>query len=496
VDIFNRGEIEMKSMRFLLPLLTALAITFSLTTLAHAQTITTLASFDGASYEFPTSPLVQGTNGNFYGLTTGCENTCHKIFEITPAGKMATFYTFCSLANCADGDVPAGLMLASNGNFYGTTTYGGTTTANCGGEHPGCGTVFEITPAGKLTTLHSFCSLPKCADGVEPTAGLVQAGDGDLYGTAANTFFKITLDGKLTALHTFTFGSGTGALPFQQLVQAENGNFYGSTSRGAGRAHYGTLFEITPSGTVSTLYDLCSSVSCVQFPSALIQGADGNLYGTSEFAGAHDGGTVFQMTPSGGVTILYSFCTNVVCPHGYRPWAALVQATDGNFYGTTVDGGANKLSDLCNALSVCGTLFEITPTAEVTTLHSFCVETNCADGQGPIGGLIQGTDGSFYGTTVYGGVHSSGTVFNLSVGLGRFVKTVPVAAKPGKRVIILGNGLTGSTSVTFNGTAATFTVVSDTEITATVPTGATTGTVAVTTPTGTIISNPAFQVLK
>jgi uncharacterized repeat protein (TIGR03803 family) len=162
-----------------------------------------------------------------------------------------------------------------------------------------------------------------------------------------------------------------------------------------------------------------------------------------------------------------------------------VQATDGNFYGTTRDGGANSA----------GTIFEITAGGTLTTLYSFYSQSGCADGEEPQGGLVQGTDGNFYGTTSSGGgTNSYGTVFSLVTGLGPFVETLTTSGKVGAAVKILGNNLTGATSVTFNGTSAIFTIASSTEITTTVPSGATTGKVEVTTPSATLTSNANFRV--
>jgi uncharacterized repeat protein (TIGR03803 family) len=166
---------------------------------------------------------------------------------------------------------------------------------------------------------------------------------------------------------------------------------------------------------------------------------------------------------------------------GARPYAVLVQGTDGNFYGTTAKGGDHDY----------GTIFVITPTGALTTLHSF----GGTDGASPSGGLVQGTDGSFYGSTGYGGSGLYGTVYRLSMGLGPFVRTVPAFGKVGASVTILGTDLTGATSVTFNGTPASINAVHPSAITVTVPGGATTGTVVVTTPSGTLSSNIAFQVL-
>jgi uncharacterized repeat protein (TIGR03803 family) len=264
----------------------------------------------------------------------------------------------------------------------------------------------------------------------------------------------------------------------------------------------GTVFKITPGGTLTTLYSFCAHTNCTdgQFPNAaLVQGTDGDFYGTTVAGGADTSdscgppgfaepcGTVFKITPGGILTTLYSFCAQTNCSDGGLPLAPLVQATDGNFYGTTSRAGANGNG---------GTVFKITPAGTLTTLYSFCTQTNCADGDGPEAGLFQATNGTLYGTTLTGGANSEGTVFSLAVGLRSFVETLPTSAKVGATVKILGNNLKGTSSVTFNGTAATFTVISGTEIKTIVPNGATTGFVKVTTPTKTLKSNMVFRVTK
>jgi uncharacterized repeat protein (TIGR03803 family) len=199
---------------------------------------------------------------------------------------------------------------------------------------------------------------------------------------------------------------------------------------------------------------------------------------------------IFKLTPTGTLTTLYAFCSQPGCTDGESP-GGLIQASDGNFYGSTAIGGANNE----------GTIFKITPRGILTTLYSFCSQTNCTDGSEPTG-LVQATDGNFYGTTHFGGAITNagcssgcGTVFSLAVGLGPFVETQTSSGKAGTAVKILGTDLTGATSVTFNGTAATFTVNSTgSAITATVPPGATSGTVAVTTPSGVLSSNKPFTV--
>src|ERR1700733_1549591 len=213
-----------------------------------AQTLTTLHSFDTTDGAYPLVGLAQAINGDLYGVTqnggANCGSTggCGTVFKMTPSGDLTTLYSFCSRAACADGRASQGaLMQATNGDFYGTTTEGG---ANCP-KMGGCGTVFKITPSGALTTIYNFCSQggDRCTDGLWPFAGLVQASNGDLYGTTfyggANGFgtvFKITPSGALTTLYSFCSQSGCadGANPYYTLVQAPNGYIYGTPDDNGG----------------------------------------------------------------------------------------------------------------------------------------------------------------------------------------------------------------------------------------------------------------------
>jgi uncharacterized repeat protein (TIGR03803 family) len=460
---------------------------------APAQTFKTLQSFNSTDGANPYAGLVQATNGNLYGTTYGGGPVgAGTVFKMTPTGTLTTLYSFCSQSGCTDGlGVIAGLVQATNGNLYGTTINDG---ANGAG-----GTIFKITPGGTLTTLYSFCSQSGCTDGATPPAGLIQATDGNFYGTTftggANndgTVFKITPSGRLATLHSF---DGTdGANPWAGLMQGTDGNFYGTTSAGGANSNgmcgsigCGTIFKITPGGTLTTLYSFCSQSGCADGDTpyaGLIQATDGNFYGTTLDGGSMitNAGTVFKITPGRVLTTLYTFCPQSPCTDGESPWAPLIQATDGNLYGTTYSGGAN-LNE--------GMVFKITLGGTLTTLHSF----DGTDGANPQGGLVQDTNGKLYGTTYQGGANSVGAVFSLAVGLGPFVETNPTSGKVGATVKILGTNLTGATSVTFNGTAATFTVKSPSLITTTVPTGATTGTVQVVTPSHTLNSNVPFRVL-
>jgi uncharacterized repeat protein (TIGR03803 family) len=465
----------------------------------RAQTFRTLAQLGNASSE---ATLVQGADGELYGTTYyGGVNFTGTVFKITAYGKLTTLYSFCAQVNCLDGLGPAaGLVLGTDGDFYGTTFYGGSGSYFC--SNGGCGTVFKIGPRNSaVTTLYRFCVSPplRCLDGYWPEAVLVQASNGDFYGTTQNggayfdgTVFKITLNGTLKTLYSFCAQANCadGSYPVAGLILASDGNFYGTTVWGGLNGPYdGTVFRITPAGKLTTLYNFCSLPNCsdgTQPAAGLIQGTDGDLYGTTENGGAHNAGTVFKITLGGTLTTVYNFCSQTNCNDGGQPTAGLVQASDGNFYGTTYWYGAN---------GIYGTVFKMTPAGALTTLHSFCSQINCADGANPWAGLVQATDGNLYGTTSGGNVGPNSTVFTLNLGLSPFVTFVRNYGKVGQTGGILGQGLAGTTSVAFNGIRASFSVVSDTFMRATVPARATTGYVTATTPSGTLKSNVPFHVI-
>jgi uncharacterized repeat protein (TIGR03803 family) len=355
----------------------------------------------------------------------------------------------------------------------------------------GFGTIFKVTAGGVLTTVHTFNS----TDGEKPLAGLTLGSDGNFYGTTyagglnnAGTVFQITPTGTLTTLHNFN--SSDGSNPFSGFVEATNGVLYGTTTSN-GKHGGGTVFKITFSGSFNTIYNFCSLPNCADGSSpgaALIQATGGNLFGTTSAGGPVSGcdmancGTIFKITPGGKLTTLYNFCSEPNCADGGQSGSGVIQGTDGLFYGSTTNGGAN--GD--------GTLFKISSAGKLTVLHAF----DDLDGAAARGALMQDTNGIFYGTTASGGNSGAGTVFSLSTGRGPFVKTSPPAGKIGAAVIILGTHLTGATSVSFNGTAATFSVVSDSEIETTVPAGATTGPVSVMTATKTLKSYTTFRVTQ
>jgi uncharacterized repeat protein (TIGR03803 family) len=450
---------------------------------AEAQTFKNLASFTGSSGDGsqPWS-MVQGLNGNLYG-TTQDYSGFGTAFELTLGGKLSLLLNF----DETNGNEPAsGMVLGTTGDFYGTTDGGGTGSV---------GTVYELTPGGKFTSLYSFCSKASCADGEYPLAALVQATNGNFYGTTqaggANglgTVFEITRTGTLTTLYSFCAQTNCtdGEQPWSAVVQGTNGNFYGTTQYGGGNGPGdggGTVYEITPAGKLTTLYKFCAQTDCTDGANpiaGLLQASDGNFYGTTTAGGAKGSGTFFKITPGGTLTTLYNFCSETSCTDGAIPEGTLIQATDGNLYGTTYGGGTN----------LDGTVFEFTTSGTLTTLHSF----DCSDGANPDSPLVQATSGTIYGTTRGNIDCGDGTAFAVANGMSPFVETLPTSGKVGANIIILGNNLTGTTAVTFNGMAATFTVLSATDLKVTVPTGATTGTVEVITPKATLSSNVPFTV--
>jgi uncharacterized repeat protein (TIGR03803 family) len=266
---------------------------------------------------------------------------------------------------------------------------------------------------------------------------LVQATDGNFYGTTSSgggtdcadgcgTIFKITPSGSLTTLYRFcTQGNCTDGYNPWGIIQARDGNFYGATGHGGasdigcGGLGCGTIFKITPSGSLTTLYRFCFQTGCPdgELPNGqLVQANDGNFYGTTYEGGANHMndcaefgcGTVFKITPSGTLTTLYSFCSETNCADGWEPNAALVQAPDGNFYGTTYAGGTSTYCDYG-----CGSIFKVTSSGTLATIYSFCSRRGCSDGFLPDAGLLQAPNDTFYGTTLEGGTSNYGTIFRL-----------------------------------------------------------------------------------
>jgi len=398
----------------------------------------------------PQSGLTLGTDGNFWGATEGEDFNAGSIFKMTESGKETNFATVLGGTNDVDGFAPvAPPVQGMDGNFYGLTSYGGN-RGICTYGDAGCGVIYRLSPSGKV--------------------------------------FKVI----------YTFDQTHGANPDSPLILGTDGNFYGTTSLGGivGTTfkNSGVVFKVTPSGKYTQLYAFCAQTNCTDGANpygGLVQGTDGDFYGTTQAGGQgieFPEGVVFKVTSSGKYTLLHTFCTVASCTDGAQPYGALVQGNDGNLYGTTIYGGVNNL----------GTIFQITPKGKYTVLHSFENATGALFGEYPEVTLTQNTNGILYGDTYEGGNSSRGygVFYSLNVGLKPFVSLVAWYGKVGQTVEILGQGLTGTTAVSFNGTAATkFTVVSATYLTAVVPSGTTAGLVTVTTPGGVLTSNKKFRVI-
>jgi uncharacterized repeat protein (TIGR03803 family) len=446
-----------------------------------AQTFTVLKRFNGTNGTAPNG-LAQGIDGNFYGTTSaGGTSGNGTVFRLTPEGTLKSLHSFCADNGCPDGSVPGALLLGNSGDFYGLTTLGGAYDI---------GSIFEIKSNGKLTTLYNFCATDNCPDGAWP-GSLIQGADGNFYGTASEgganansgTVFeyKATRPARLTPLHEFcSFAGCTDGGDPGTMLQGTDGNFYGTT--GDNGTHLrGTVFQMTPAGALTTLYSFCAATDCTDgaVPGGLLQATDGVFYGVTYFGGTSTNctsgcGTVFLVTADGGMATLHDFDSS----DGAVP-IGLVQGANGELYGTTELGGAYNE----------GTVFQIVR-GVLTTLHSFSE----SDGIHP-NTLMQATDGNFYGGTSLGGTRNNGTVYRVAMGFAPFVKLVPSVGTVGQAIIILGTDLGTTSSVTFNGLPANYSVVSPTFVYADVPSGATTGPVVVITSSGTLTSNVSFQVL-
>jgi len=465
-----------------------------------------LVSFSGSNGNYPFGNLVQGFDGSLYGTTLFANNYNGNLYSVSPTGTLDVIYNFCAQTNCADGDFPSegGLALGVDGDIYGSTESGGASTISGPCAPYGCGTIFQITPGGALTTLYNFCSQPNCTDGDIDYGGLVRGADGNFYGTTpgqgfndnplcsggllgigCGTVFKITAEGAFTTIYSFCSQPNCtdGDTPNTGLVGGMDGNLYGITS-GGGANGDGTVFQISPGGMFTTLHSFDGTDGYCPYQCApMVQSPSGNLYGTTTNGGANnDNGTVFQIGPGGVFTTIYNFCAQTNCADGNYPWA-LVYGADGDLYGEATGGGEGF-----------GLLYKLTPNGLLTTLHSFDGVNNQYPGGNQPFGLNQATNGTLYGVTAYGGLENDGTVFSLAVGLSPFVENVAGSGKVGAQVDILGNNMTDATSVSFNGTAAAFEVISNSLISATVPVGATTGFTSVTISGKTLKSNMRFRV--
>jgi len=427
------------------------------------QTYTDLHDFDctvdGCHPIYP-GILAQGRDGNLYGtLPSGGAFTNGTVFKITPSGTITTLYNFAG----TDGAGPySGLTLGTDGNFYGTTFVGG---AN------GVGTIFKITPAGALTTLHDFTG----SDGTDPYGPPVQGKGSIFYGvTYTGTAYSITSSGKFKLLSTSIPGRS-----FAPLLFASDGNFYATTPEGGAFAR-GTVFRMSATGAVKIIYSFDGTNGIAPY-GPVVQGSDGFLYGTTAGGGSSGGGVVFRLSTGGAITLLHQFDG---VTDGYSTTDGLVAATDGNFYGATSSGNNGGSAPY-------GALFKVSKNGTYSELYAFD-QTHGAFQQAT---GRQHTNGILYGLTSSGGANGVGVFYSLDVGLNPFVSLMTTSGTPSQTIEILGTGLTGATGVNFGSGSASFTVVSDSYMTAVVPARGTTGFVTVTTPSGTLTSSKKFKVI-
>jgi uncharacterized repeat protein (TIGR03803 family) len=443
----------------------------------YAQKFSVIYDFGSGGGQDPEQPsysgiIAQGRDGNLYSTAPNSQENYGAAFKITSSGALTVLYSFTSGANGAN--PYSGLALGTDGNFYGTTELEGNNNA---------GTVFKITPGGQFSVLYTFTG---GTNGSYPYAAPIQARDGNLYGTTAGDYdygsygsvYQLTPAGQFTTL--FPFDRAHGSNPYTPLVQGTDGNFYGVTLRG-GNLNLGIVFKITSTGKLTVLYNFDGAHGAHPF-GPLMQATDGDFYGTTYSGGSHDSGVIFKIGRNGGLKVIHNFEGT---GGGFYACTGLVQASDGSFYGTTHSGGPVDA----------GTVFRISPEGQYTVLYDF----DGTDGKFPLVTLTQHTNGTLYGDTEEGGTVSCykencGTFYSLDLGLPPFVSLAPLVGKVGQKVELLGQGFTGTSAVSFNGVAASFNVVSDTYLTATVPSKATTGFVTVTTPSGKLKSNREFHV--
>jgi uncharacterized repeat protein (TIGR03803 family) len=460
---------------------------------AQGQVPTTVYSFTATPG--PLNPndqaITQGRDGELYlsagggdGTAQDCSTTyCGELFKISTTGTVTDLFDQsnqnCSVIYCGFATY-GGLTLGTDGNFYGATFYGGTTGNN--------GTIFKMTSTGTVTPLYNFTG---SSDGSHPYASPIEATNGTFYGTTNaqslnSTAYSITSSGTFKTLHTFTGSDGQAINA--PLVQGTDGNFYGTASAG-GTSNDGVIFKMTSSGTVTVLHNFAGTDGSTPY-CQLIQASDGNFYGVAYYGGTSGAGVIFKITSSGTYTVLHNLNGTT---DGQNPGRALVQATNGKLYGVT--SGSN----------ISGTIFSITTSGTFTSLYTF---TGGSDGNYPLSPMVQHTDGLLYGTTYIGGNVNTcstdineqiylgcGTLFSENIGAKAFIKLQTTSGDVGSKVGIFGQGFSAKSVVKFNGVAAVKPTLSGTTyITATVPAGATDGFVTVTTGTSTLTSSQSFTV--
>jgi uncharacterized repeat protein (TIGR03803 family) len=447
---------------------------------APAQTVSTIYTFSsGSKPNYPAGVMAQGQDGNFYGVTLSGNGCCQGvIYKISSEGAITSLYSM----GQSDGTNCTGLTLGTDGNFYGTCKNGGTNNY---------GTLFKVTSAGVLTVLHNFAAQGSTSDGCIPYVPPIQASNGDFYGTTAfcgannyGTVYKLTLAGAYTMLYSFQGPPNDTVLPLG-LIEGTDGNLWGVGNGWI--ISGGGIFKITLAGKESLVYTFQPNADGGYLdgegPDAnLIQGSNGDFYGTTEEGGSANEGTIFSLTESGTETVLYSFPNQT---DGAYPSLPLTQAPNGLLFGAATDcagGGCSQAG-----------LFDITTKGAYKSVYLYpLVCSNCGQ---PFAPLLLSTNGTFYSTTEQGGI-GVGSFYSLSNGYGPFISPVNVkSSAEGSRVGILGQGFSSKSVVAFGGTKATATkLTGGTYITATVPTGALTGDITVTTGSTVLSTLASFRI--
>lgn len=333
------------------------------------------------------------------------------------AADAATLYSFCSNFQsplCLDGASPQSRLLQVGDDFYGTASAGGQAKYQYSPKSKAAyGTLFRISTTGAYQVLYTFCQQTYCDDGATPGNYLTRSSKDDIFGITqgggkmgAGTIFKLTSGTQYSIVYRFCSRASC-ADGFQPVSVIFNGGgtLFGTTA--AGGAHgAGAVFMITTANVFRVIYSFCSTAGCDDgiTPGALVLGDDGNLYGTTAAGGKNQSGTVFRITQKGVLTTLHSFCAEARCADGESPSVALARGRDGNFYGVTTAGGTG----------FSGTAFRITPAGDWKLLHSFCAAQYCDDGASPADGLVVGKDGGLFGVAGSGGRFYHGLLFHLT----------------------------------------------------------------------------------
>jgi uncharacterized repeat protein (TIGR03803 family) len=372
-------------------LTTSLVFVVALGAIAHADArVDLLTTFDATAMS-PAAPLIQGADGSFYGTTSqGGPANAGTIFRISSAGVLTVLYAF---TGGEDGAYPyGGLVQDVDGSFYGTTSQGGAANA---------GTIYRLTPFGNFGVVYAFTGT---TDGASPYAGLLRASDGSFYGTSAGggvsgagTIFRVWTDGTFAVVYAFT-GADDGGSPYAGLVQGSDGNFYGTTYAG-GSSGAGTIFQLTPTGVLTVRYSFTGGADGAYPYAGVVMATDASLFGVASQGAANGQGSIFRLELNGTFAVIHSFATDA--SDGAYPLGGLTQAADGSYFGTTVFGGAANV----------GTIFQFSPDGAYSVLYEF---TGGDDGGYPYASMMPAADGAYYGTTSSAGSQGGGTAFRLS----------------------------------------------------------------------------------